>query len=181
MIRKHKKFKKPRKLYDSTRIQEENKIISKYGLKNKREIWKAKAKLDLIRNTAKKLIYGNKEEQEKFITKLKKQGFDVSTTVDVLALTEEDLLKRRLQTILVLKKLATTPKGARQIIVHKNILIGDRIVDVPSYIVKVDEEEKISLMIKNKKKNENIKKEEVIENGQDWKRTYSCYAYIYFI
>ena len=62
MIRKHKKFNRPRKLYDSTRIEEENKIVTRYGLKNKREIWKAKAKLDIIRNTAKKMIDSGQED-----------------------------------------------------------------------------------------------------------------------
>ncbi len=150
MIRKHKKFSKPRTRFDSVRIEEEDKIVERYGLKNKREIWKAKAKLERIRNIAKKLLDASQEEQEKFLTKLKKQGFDVKTTVDVLALTEEEILKRRLQTIVYNKKLSTTSRGARQLITHKNILVNGRIVNIPSYMVEVDEENGIKLVSKKR-------------------------------
>jgi len=152
MIRKHKKFNRPRHLFESERISQENEIVKQYGLKNKREIWKAKAKLDVIRNTAKKIIYSSEEDQLKFITKLKKQGFKVSSPVDVLALTEEDILKRRLQTIVLKKGIATTPKGARQLITHKHILIGDRKVNIPSYSVSIDEENNIKKVLKQKVK-----------------------------
>ena len=149
MIRKHKKFSKPRTRFDSMRIEEENQIVERYGLKNKREIWKAKAKLEVIRNIAKKLINSSQEEQERFLTKLKKQGFNVKTTVDVLALTEEDILRRRLQTIVYSKKLSTTPRGARQLITHKNIMVNGRIVNIPSYMVEINEENTIKIVQKN--------------------------------
>ncbi|MBI2629130.1 30S ribosomal protein S4 [Candidatus Pacearchaeota archaeon] len=150
MIRKHKKFNKPRTRFDSMRIEEEDKIVERYGLKNKREIWKAKGKLERIRSIAKKLINSSQEEQERFLTKLKKQGFDVKTTVDVLALSEEEILKRRLQTIVYNKKLSTTPKGARQLITHKNILVNGRIVNIPSYMVEISEENMIKLVPKKR-------------------------------
>ena len=38
-----------------------------------------------------------------------------------------------------------TPYQARQAISHGHILIGDRIVNIPSYVVKVDEEDKVKL------------------------------------
>ena len=76
-------------------------------LKNKREIWKAKAKLDIMRKSAKKLVDADLETQERFISKLRNKGFNVKNIVDVLALTEEDILKRRLQTIVVIKKIDT--------------------------------------------------------------------------
>ncbi|MBS3091836.1 30S ribosomal protein S4 [Candidatus Pacearchaeota archaeon] len=170
MIRKHKKFSKPRTRFDSTRIEEEDKIVERYGLKNKREIWKAKGKLERIRNIAKKLIDSSQEEQEKFLVKLKKQGFDVKTTVDVLALTEEEILKRRLQTIVYNKKLSTTPKGARQLITHKNILVNGRIVNIPSYMVEVDEENMVKLAHKKrivKPVSQEIPEEIIVENKEE--------------
>lgn len=166
MIRKHKQFKKPKKAFDSKRIEEENEIVAKYGLKSKREIWKAKAKLEIIRNTAKSLIDADFESQERFLVKLRGLGFNVKTTVDVLALTEEDILKRRLQTILLNKKLATTPKGARQLITHKHISINDRVIAVPSYIVPVNEEGKIKILLKKRIKSESIKEENKLEIGE---------------
>ncbi|MFA5992321.1 MAG: 30S ribosomal protein S4 [Candidatus Pacearchaeota archaeon] len=161
MIRKHKKFSRPRQLYDSVRIEEENKIVTKYGLKNKKEIWKAKSKLGTIRNRAKKIVNEDQEQQERFLEKLRKEGFGVKSAVDVLALTEEDILKRRLQTVLVSKKLATAAKGARQMIVHKHVTINDKVVDVPSYMVSLDEENKIKVLLKPiiQKKNKEVIKE----------------------
>jgi len=150
MIRKHKRFNKPKDKFDLGRIKKEEAIVKKYGLKNKREIWKVKAKLDKIRNQAKKLIEADEEQQATFIKKLQNLGFDVANPVEVLALTEEDILKRRLQTIVFKKGIATTPKGARQVIVHKNILVDGKVINVPSYEVGIDEEKKISAVIKKR-------------------------------
>ncbi len=80
---------------------------------------------------------------------------------DALALEKRDYLNRRLQTVLVSKKLATTPKSARQLITHKKVLVNDNVVDSPSYIVPVELEDKISLKKKNKK--EKIKEEKIQE------------------
>ena len=116
MIRKHKKYSRPRKKFDKIRIEDENRLVERYGLKNKREIWKAEARINEIRNQAKKLITSGSEEQERLFNKLKGMGLNVSKTADVLGLNKEDWLKRRIQTILVIKKLAATPKQARQIL-----------------------------------------------------------------
>ncbi|MEM3112852.1 MAG: 30S ribosomal protein S4 [Candidatus Pacearchaeota archaeon] len=164
MIRKHKKFRKPKKAYDINRIKQENIVVEKYGLKNKREIWKAKAKLDSIRRRAKKLINESEENQEKYLNKLKEMGFKVKTMIDVLALTEEDILKRRLQTIVFQKGIATTPRGARQLIVHKHIRINEKKVNIPSYLVPVEEENKISKVLKNKAMAEKKENNREIEN-----------------
>jgi len=64
---------------------------------------------------------------------------------DILALTEESIFSRRLQTFVVRKKLATTMRGARQLIVHKNVLVDKKIVNIPSFLVTLDLENKISL------------------------------------
>ena len=145
MIRKHKLYSKPRKPYDLVRIKSEDEIVNKYVLKSKIEIWKAKAKLDKIRRIAKSLLRGSSEqEQNSFLEKLSKQGYNVKNVVEVLALTEGDILNRRLQTVVYKKGIATTPKGARQMITHKRIIVDKRIVNVPSYLISKDEETKIS-------------------------------------
>jgi len=151
MIRKKNKFSWPRKLYDKIRIGGENKLVEEYGLKNKREIWKAEAKIKYFRNRAKFLINESKEEQDQFFSKLKNLGLEVNTIAEVLALAKEDLLKRRLSTIVWKKGLANTAKQARQYIVHKKVFVGDRTINVPSYIVTTDLENKITLK-KNKLK-----------------------------
>lgn len=152
MIRKHKKYSRPRKPFDKPRIQEENILREKYGLKNKREIWKADASIGRIRNRAKLLITKSDEEKNKFIEKLQKQGFKVESIADALGLNKEDWLKRRLQTILVFKKLAATPKQARQLIAHKHVSVANQIVNIPSYQVSLEEEPhvKLNLVLKIK-------------------------------
>jgi small subunit ribosomal protein S4 len=162
MIRKHKKYSRPRKRFDSARIAEENKLVERYGLKNKREIWKADARVDEIRNQAKKLITSDTEQQEKFFEKLRKMGFKIDMMADALGLQKEDWLKRRIQSLVVEKHLATKPKQARQLIVHKHIAIAGNIINVPSYIVPVDEENKIEI-VKLTKRLEDMKKG--VKNG----------------
>ena len=147
--RKRKLFSRPKKLFDRARMDEENILVKKYGLKNKREIWKAKSFVSKLRRRAKNLIPAEATEQQEFFNKLNKMGMGVTNIADVLALTEENLFERRLQTFVVKKKLATTPKGARQLIVHKNILVDGSVVNIPSFIVTMELEDKIS--IKEKK------------------------------
>ena len=68
-----------------------------------------------------------------------------STLDDVLNLQVTDLLSRRLQTIAQKKLFFKTPYQARQAIVHGHVMIGRRIVTIPSYVVKTEEETKIQL------------------------------------
>jgi len=156
MKKEHKKYSKPRKAFDKARIEEENELVKKYGLKNKREIWKAEAHVDNIRRQVKKLITSSPEEQEKLFEKLRNLGLKVKSTADALALTKEDWLKRRLQSLLIEKKIARTPKQARQLISHKHIAIEKNIINIPSYPVPVDKEDKIEIIkIARKQEKEN--------------------------
>ncbi len=168
MIRKGKKYAWPRKLYDSKRILEENALVETYGLKNKKEIWKTDAKVNYLRTRAKDLITAEFEEQQKFFDKLNKIGLNVKSIADVLALNKENLLRRRLATIVWKKSLAKTAQQARQMIVHKKIAVNQRVMNAPSYLVGLDEEDKISLRakIRTKKENPGINKpEEVTANA----------------
>jgi small subunit ribosomal protein S4 len=173
MIRKHKKYSRPRKPFDKTRITEENVLREKYGLKSKREIWKADAAIGRIRNRAKLLITKSDDEKNRFIEKLQKQGFKVENIADALGLNKEDWLKRRIQTVLFTKKLATTPKQARQLIAHKHVSIGEQIVSVPSYQISLEEEPhvKLNIVLKikelKKSKVEEIKDEVMEEKDKE--------------
>ncbi len=71
-------------------------------------------------------------------------GFD-----DVLLLTVEDILKRRLQTMVFEKGFAKTIYQARQFVVHGHIQVGGKKIDAPSYIVKRAEEEMINYVAKS--------------------------------
>jgi small subunit ribosomal protein S4 len=159
MKRQHKTYSRPKRPFDKVRIEEEGKIKEEFGLKNKKEIWKSEAKISSMREKAKKLISANSSEQEAFFARLKKIGFNVNSIGEVLSLDKKDYLRRRLQTILVQKGLATTPKSARQLITHKKVLIEGESINSPSFIVPVDLENKIVIK-KNKvksKKTEEVK------------------------
>ncbi len=145
MKRKHKLYSRPKKPYDKKRIEEEAIIIERFGLKNKREIWKVQAKVDAIREKAKNLITAPEEEKEAFFKRLKRIGLNVDSIADVLSLTKEDYMARRLQTVVFNKKLATTIKGARQFITHKKVSVNGGLVNSPAYIVPIELENKISI------------------------------------
>ncbi len=145
MKRKHKTYSRPKRPFDKARIQEEASIKEEFGLKNKKEIWKADARIKSIREKAKRLISAGEEDKNIFFDRLKKMGFNVKSISDVLSLDKRDYLKRRLQTVIVEKKMARTPKSARQLITHKKVLIEGNSINAPSYIVPVDLENKISI------------------------------------
>ena len=156
MKRQKKLYSRPRRPFDKARIEEENVLKEKYGLKNKKEIWKADAAIGRIRNLAKELITASEDD--------KKKGFPVENIAEVLALNKEDWLKRRLQTILHSGGHANTSKQARQLISHKHVAIGKQVVNVPSYQVALEEEPIVKLNIvlkteKPKSKEEKIKEE----------------------
>lgn len=151
--KQHKKFNRPRQIFSKIRIEKEKAILKAYGLKNRREIWKAETSINKIRNQAKSLIL-DPQAQEVFFTRLRKMGLIKGkiSIDDVLALTKENLLERRLQTIVYKKGLAKTIKEARQLITHRKIRIGDKFVNIPGYIVSTDEEKNITIARKEKNK-----------------------------
>jgi small subunit ribosomal protein S4 len=159
MKRKHKIYSRPKRPFDKARIEEEGGIVEEFGLKNKREIWKAEAKIKIIREKAKRLISAKPEEQQILFNKLNKMGLKVNSISSVLSLDKKDYLRRRLQTIIVTKKLTVTIKQARQLIVHKKVLVDGRAVDSPSYIVPVELENKITLKDKKILKKKETTKE----------------------
>ena len=93
------------------------------------------------------------DTEESFLEKLVKYGLlsEGNTLDDVLSLTPEKFLERRLQTILVRKGLCTTPRQSRQMIVHGHVRINGKRISYPSYLVTKSEEEKIQMSIPVKK------------------------------
>ncbi len=163
MKRKHKIYSKPKRPFDKARIDEEAIIKKEYGLKNKKEIWKADAKVRVIRQKAKKLIKSSPEEQKALFEQLQKIGLKVESIADVLGLDKTDYLNRRLQTVVAVKGLTSTVKSARQMITHKKILVDGKAISIPSYIVPVKLENKITLkkkVVKIKPKEKKEVKEE---------------------
>lgn len=154
MIRKHKQYSKPKRPFDKERIAEEADIKKEFGLKNKKEIWKAESKISQIRAKAKKLISADEKEKQALYDTLKRIGLNVASIADILSLNKKDYLKRRLQTILYDKKIAKSVREARQLIVHKKVLVNGKVVNIPSYIVPKDLEETINVKPRKEKKKE---------------------------
>jgi len=131
-------------------LAEELEFLGKYGLRNKREFWKMRTTLGNWRSIARKSRSLSKERaaevQETLSKKLIRLGVvgPEARFEDVLSLTVEDLLKRRLQTIVFEKGFAKTIYQARQFIVHGHIQVVGKKIDSPSYIVKKEEEDFIS-------------------------------------
>jgi len=148
--KQRRKSTRPKHPWRSERILEENELCKKYGLKNKFEIWHAKSVLRSLRQHA-RILLGRpqddeeiKKETKQLVGKLNRLGIMKSNSIeDVLALSVEDLLERRLQTLVFRRGLANTAKQARQLITHGNIKVGGKKVNVPSYPVSKDEEDKI--------------------------------------
>ena len=126
MKRKHKKYSRPKRPFDKNRIVEEEKIKKEFGLKNKKEIWRSESRIKLMRTLAKNLISARPEEQKKLFEKLGNLGFKAGSVAEILSLDKKDYLRRRLQTVVVVKKLARTLKEARQFITHRKVLIDGK-------------------------------------------------------
>ncbi len=151
-----KTYERPRKPWDEKTLREEKEIMEKYGLKNKREIYKARTIIRKYRREVREIlekIAARREEsirrkKEDIIKCLKRKGLlsQDGDLDDVLKLRTEDLLERRLQTIVYKKGLANTIKQARQLIVHGHIAIDGKKVTVPGYIVDADEEDKVGYL-----------------------------------
>ncbi len=146
MRRIRNKFKKPKRPWDSTQIKENKELIKKYGLRRKKEILLAHEILRNFRGRARNLIAIKDKEKEKILMdkmfkfNLLKEGSGID---DILVLTVDDILNRRLQTIVFQRGLAKTARGARQFIVHGHVSIDGRKTVFPSYMVSTAEENKI--------------------------------------
>ncbi len=145
-----KKYETPQHPWKRERIEKEKVLLKDYGLKNKGEVWRAESHLRRLTSQAKKLISSKteqaKKEEKQLLTKLFKYNLvsKGAKIEDVLSLAISNILDRRLQTIVLKKGLAKTSKQARQFIIHHHISINDKLVTVPSYFVRTDEEDKIS-------------------------------------
>ncbi|MFH1821650.1 MAG: 30S ribosomal protein S4 [Methanobacteriota archaeon] len=149
MKRQRKKYLRPSHPWEKDRMDAEDMVLSKYGLTRKTEIWRAQKLLKNFRVQARNLLAASGPQAEKetkqLITRLRGLGLvgDEATLDDVLGLSIDNLLERRLQTIVQRKGMAQTMKQARQMVTHGHIAIDGRRVNVPSYLVLRSEDAKI--------------------------------------
>lgn len=150
-----KKYRTPSHPWQKERLKEETKLAIDYGLKNKEEIWRMNSILTNFTNQSKKLVTLMTKQAEKeklnLIKKLKSLGLlkENSGFEDILNLTINDIMERRLQTIVHRKGLAKTMKQSRQVITHSHIIIGDKKIKSPSYLIDIGEESKINFSPKS--------------------------------
>jgi small subunit ribosomal protein S4 len=148
--KKRKKYATPRFPWRTDILKEELKLLGQYGLRNKHELWRHETMLSKSRGIARSLIGRSAEErkrmEDELLARLKKLGVLHETAVldDVLDLAIEDILERRLQTIVFRKGLGKTIYQTRQLITHGHVTIGNRRVTVPSYIVTREEENQVA-------------------------------------
>jgi len=168
-------WRKPKRPLNYDLKMEELKTLGTFGLRTKRELWKAHTKLSSVRKQARSLLALQKdvrEEKEPILMKsLAKIGLVSSdaTLDDVLNLEVTDLLTRRLQTLVSKKFGFKTPYQARQAVVHGHIMIGDRVINLPAYTVSTAEEDNIRFTPESKLPEllEKSKDSEVKSNPED--------------
>ncbi len=150
----HKSYQAPKRPFEKARIEEETKLVIEYGLRNKREVWKARNYTRKYRRAARDLLAilstgtdparfeAKKSELIDHMQRYSLLGADAGID-DVLSLKIQQPLERRLQTLVYRKGLARSPKQARQLITHGHVAISGRRITIPGYFVKRSEEESI--------------------------------------
>ena len=142
-------WRKPKRPLNYELKMDELQTLGTFGLRTKRELWKAHTELSRVRQQARSLLALTQKvraEKEPILLKsLSRIGLiaNDATLDDVLNLKPTDLLARRLQTIVSNKLGFKTPYQARQAVIHGHIMIGDRKIDIPSYTVTVEEENSV--------------------------------------
>ncbi len=147
--RNRSKFEKPKERWNLERIKSDRALINEFGLKNHKELWKVQTEVSRIRRNVRELLSvgsSSDDVKERIISRLTRLGVATSTTTldNLLDLKENDLLNRRLQTVVFRKGLARTIKQARQITVHGFIAIDGRKVNRPGYLVDAEIEKRIT-------------------------------------
>ena len=142
-------WRKPKRPLNYELKMDELQTLGTFGLRTKRELWKAHTELSRVRQQARSLLALTQKvraEKEPILLKsLSRIGLisNDATLDDVLNLKPTDLLARRLQTIVSNKLGFKTPYQARQAVIHGHIMVGDRKVDIPSYTVTIAEEDSV--------------------------------------
>jgi small subunit ribosomal protein S4 len=149
MVKKLKKqYETPSEGWSEERIQEEDRLIEEYGLKNKKEIYKAQSQLRDLRREARDLVSeGDEEEQQELIERVHKLGLvrGDAELEDILTLSATDFLDRRLQTAVNRRGYSDTAKEARQMVVHGHVYVDGQKVNVPGYLLTQEEENNIEV------------------------------------
>jgi len=151
------KYDTPSHPWRAERIKSESELQKRFGLKNKREIWKAQSQIRTLRAQSRdlqaRLRTGEHQaevEMKQLLDKCGRLGLlpmEGATLNDILSLTIESVLTRRFQTMVFQRGMAYSADQARQFIVHGHITINGRIVTIPGYLVRRAEENAIGFAV----------------------------------
>merc|ERR1712147_308802 len=148
--------KRPRRAYDKERLDSELKMIGTYGLKNKREIWRNGLILSKVRAVARNLLTKDEKDPRRIfegqarMRRMIRYGIldeDKQRLDYLLNLKVENFLERRLQTLVYKRGLAKSIHHARVLISQRHIRVGRQIVNVPSFMVRVESQAHIEFAL----------------------------------
>ena len=152
--KKSKSFETPKHPWQEARMASEVQLVKAYGLRNKREVWKAASKLRMYRSEARTLLASaanaqergleghQKTQSEEILSKLIRYGIikQDADIDDILSLKTENILERRLQTQVLRLGLSRTVTQARQFITHGHIAVNGRKATIPGMLVSKEDE-----------------------------------------
>ena len=145
-----KTYQTPRHPWRKEQLEEELRLLGDYGLRNKRELRRHETQLSEIRGIARTLLGATEQQRAQletnYLKRMSRLGIlpETANVDNILDLSVKDLMERRLQTMVHRTGLARTVHQARQFVSHGHISIGGDIVSIPGYLVRKDEESRIT-------------------------------------
>ena len=146
----------PRHMFEKERLDHELKLCGEYGLRCKREVWRVAYTVAKIRKAARELLTLPEKDPRRLFEgnalfrRLIRIGVldEHKNKLDyVLDLKLEDFLERRLQTQVFKLGLAKSIHHARVLIRQRHIRVGKQLVNVPSFIVRLDSQKHIDFSL----------------------------------